>query len=100
MASKRTPGDVKVEEVEVENGLKTAGHNGDELVGVLIDVAVDPVDNVESPIAAESKQVVRRYGLRLSSLRDHEELGQDCNRLQVDRECPQDLHHRHHTGRR
>lgn len=30
-------------------------------------------------------------GLGLSSLADHEELGQDGHRLQVDRESPEDL---------
>ena len=32
-------------------------------------------------------------GLRLVSLADHEQLGQDGHTLQVDGEGPQDLHH-------
>ena len=56
-------------------------------------VSVDPVDDVKSSVRAEGKQVVRGYGLSLSSLGHHEQLGQNGDRLQVNAESPQDFHH-------
>ena len=55
-------------------------------------VSVDPVENIESSVRAEGKEVVGRDGLGFASLLDHEQLGKDGHRLQVDGEGPEDLH--------
>ena len=86
-----TFGDIKVEEVTVEDGLHHAGHNGDHVEETLEVKAPDPVEEVQGPVETQEKQVVGGDGLRLARLTDHEELGQDGHRLQVDGECPQDL---------
>lgn len=86
-----TFGDVKVEEVTVEDGLDHAGHNGDQVEEPFKVVTPDPVEDVERPIQAQAEQVVGGDGLSLASLTDHEELRQDRHRLQVDGERPQDL---------
>ena len=87
-------GDVQVEEVTVEDGLNDPGYNGDGIVEILIVIAVDPVEDVEATVRAESKEIVAGDGLRLAGLADHEELGEDGDTLQVDGECPEDFHHR------
>ena len=56
-------------------------------------VAVDPVEDVECPVGAECKQVVAGDRLCLAGLRNHEQLGQDGDRLKIDGECPEDFHH-------
>ena len=86
-------GDVQVEEVTVEDGLNDPGYNGDGVVEILIVIAVDPVEDVEATVGAESKEIVAGDRLRLAGLADHEELGEDGDTLQVDGECPEDLHH-------
>ena len=85
-------GDVQVEEVTVEDGLNDPGYNGDGIVEILIVIAVDPVEDVEATVGAESKEIVAGDRLRLAGLADHEELGEDGDTLQVDGECPEDLH--------
>ena len=84
---------VHVEEVAVENRLDQTGGNGDpvRLVRGLGEVAVDPVGDVQRPVAAQREQVVRRDGLGLSGALQHEELRQDGHRLQPDGEGPHDL---------
>jgi len=67
-------GDVKVEEVAVEDGLNAAGHNGNYVVEAFCIVSVDPVDDVECPVGSECEQVVGGDGLGLARLGDHEEL--------------------------
>merc|ERR1719278_737115 len=86
-------GDVQVKEVTVEDGLDDPGHNSDGIVEILVMVAVDPVEDVEAAVGAESKEIVARDRLRLARLADHEELGEDGDALQVDGEGPEDLHH-------
>ena len=56
-------------------------------------VAVDPVEDVERPVGAKGKQVVAGDRLRLAGLGHHEQLGQDGHGLEIDGECPEDLHH-------
>jgi len=85
--------DVQIEEVTVEDSLDASGDHGDQVEESLGVVAVDPVEYVQRPVAAEGKQVVAGDRLGLARLADHKQLGQDCNRLQVDRERPQYLHH-------
>lgn len=71
-----------------------AGHNGNEVKEALKVIAPDPVDQVEGAIHPQEEEVMSCDGLRFARLADHEELRQDCNRLQVDRERPQNLHWR------
>ena len=85
--------DVQIEEIAVEDGLDTAGDDGDDVVESLEVVSVDPVEDVESSVGAESKEIVTGDGLRLAGLADHEELGEDGDTLQIDGEGPEDLHH-------
>lgn len=71
--------------------MNTSSHNGYQVEEAFEVVAVDPVQEVKATVGAESEEVVRSDGLRLTSLADHEQLGQDGHRLQVDGESPQDL---------
>jgi len=48
-------GHVEVEEVAVEHSLDNPGYDGNDVIESLIVVAVDPVQDVQSPIAAESE---------------------------------------------
>ena len=84
--------DVKIEEVAVEDGLDTSGNDGDDVVEPLDVVSVDPVEDIEAAVGAESEEIVAGDGLSLASLADHEELGEDGDALQVDGEGPEDLH--------
>ena len=86
-----TFGDIKVEEVTVEDSLDHARHNGNHVKEALKVETPDPVEEVEGAIHAQAEQVVGGDCLRLASLADHEELRQDCHRLQVDGERPKDL---------
>jgi len=52
---------------------------------------VDPIGDVQGPIDAQRKEVMRRNCLGLARPLQHEELRQDGHTLQPDRERPQDL---------
>jgi len=80
--------DVKIEEVAVEDGLDATGDDGDDVVEALEVVSVNPVGDVEGTIGSESEQVVAGDGLSFASFAHHEQLGQNCHRLHVDREGP------------
>jgi len=56
-------------------------------------VSVDPVEDVEETVDAESEEVMRGNRFGFSGFLDHEELGKNGHRLQVDGERPKDLHH-------
>lgn len=84
-------GDIKVEEVTVEHSLDHTSHNGNHVKEALKIETPDPVEEIEGSIQAQTEQVVGGDGLCLAGLADHEELRQDCHRLQVDGECPKDL---------
>lgn len=88
---KPTFGDIKVEEVTVEDSLDHTSHNGNQIKEAFKVETPDPVEDIEGPIKAQAEQVVGGDGLCLASLADHEELRQDSHRLQVDGERPQDL---------
>lgn len=77
--SKRTFGDIKVEEVTVEDSLDHTGHNGDQIKEVFKVVTPDPVEDIKGPVQTQAEQVVSGDRLCLPSLADHEELGQDCH---------------------
>lgn len=65
-----TFGNVQIEEVTVENGLDCTGKDHNQVVVALRKVSVDPVQQVERPIAAQSEQIMARNALGLARLRD------------------------------
>ena len=74
-----TSGNIQVEKVAVKNRLNNAGQDGDKIIEILGIVTVDPVEDVESTIGAQSEQVVTGDRLGLARLADHEQLWQDGN---------------------
>jgi len=84
--------DVQIEEVTVQHSLHNSGDGCNDIVEALTVVPVHPVDDVQSPVRAKSEEVVRGDALRLACLGDHEQLGKDGDRFQVDAERPHDLH--------
>ena len=84
--------DVEIEEVTIEDSLDTSGHDSNDVIEAFSIVSVHPVEDVETTIGAESKQVVAGNTLSFSGLGYHEELGQDGHTLQVNGEGPEDLH--------
>lgn len=82
---------IQIEEVAIEDGLHHPGDDGDHVKESLKIEPPYPVDEVEGSVESQEEQVVGGDGLGLTSLADHEQLGQDGHRLQVDRERPQDL---------
>jgi len=86
-----TFGYVQVEEVTVENGLNTARHNRDEIKEPIKVVAIDPVEDVETAVDTEGKQVMTRDSLRLARLADHEQLRENRDRFQIDGKRPEEL---------
>lgn len=86
-----TFGNIKVEEVTVEDRLDHASNNSNHVKEALEVETPDPVEEIEGPIEALAEQVMGCDRFCLAGLADHEELRQDSNRLQVDGECPQDL---------
>lgn len=71
---KLTTSDIEIEEVDIEDGLHSTSHNGDNLVGILVDVTVDPIEDIKTSIAAQGKEVVRCNGLGFTGFGDHEQL--------------------------
>lgn len=88
---KPTFGDIKIEEVTVEDSLDHTSHYGNHVKEALKVETPDPVEEVKGPIQPQAEQVVGGDRLSLPGLADHEELRQNCHRLQVDGERPQDL---------
>lgn len=82
---------IQIEEVAVEDGLHHPGNDGDHVKETLKVEPPYPVDEVEGSVESQEEQVMGGDGLGLTSLADHEELGQDGHRLQVDGERPQNL---------
>lgn len=62
---------VKVKEVTVENCLHAAGNNGDRVEGSFQVISIYPVEDIESTIGTQSKQIVACNCLRFPSLGDH-----------------------------
>lgn len=48
-------GDVKVKEVDVENGLHASGNNGDIVVESFVVESPDPVDEVQGSVGSEEE---------------------------------------------
>lgn len=88
---------IQIEEIAVEDGLHHAGDDGDHVKESLKVEPPYPVDEIEGSVESKEEQVVGGDGLSLAGLADHEKLGQDGHRLQVDGECPQNLG-RHREG--
>lgn len=86
-----TFGNVQVEKVTVQNSLDYARKDDNQIVVSLGEVPVDPVEQIQRPVAAQRKQVMAGDALRLARLRDEEQLRQNGHRLQVDGECPENL---------
>jgi len=82
---------VKVEEVDVENGLNDTGHHSDGVEEALSVVSVDPVEDVETTVHAQHEQVVTGDGFSLSGLGHHKQLRKYRTSLKVDRESPENL---------
>ena len=77
---------------EIEDGLQTAGGDGDDVVEALVDVPVDPVEDVEAAVEAENEEIHADDRLRLACPQDEEELGNQDDALEVDGEGPENLH--------
>lgn len=88
---KPTFGDIKVEEVTVEDCLDHSRYNGNHVEEALKIETPDPIEEIEGSIQAQAEQVVGGDCLRLTGLANHEELRQNCHRLQIDGECPKNL---------
>lgn len=80
-----------VEEIGVKTGLDDSRDDGDGIDRVLCKVPVDPVRDVQATVEAERKEVVGRNRLGFTCPLQHEELGQDSDRLEVDGERPEDF---------
>lgn len=74
-----TFGDIKVEEITVEDGLYHPRNHSNLVVEILCVVAPDPVGNVESAVEAQEEKVVCGDGLCFPCLADHEELRKDSH---------------------
>lgn len=68
---------VQVEEIAVQDCLNTACYNRDQVEEAFKIESVDPVEDVERTIGAQSEQVVAGDGLGLARLANHEELRQN-----------------------
>ena len=66
-----TFGDIEIEEITIEGSLHTASHNGNPIVEILHVESIAPVDNVQSTVGPEGKEVMRGDGFSLPCLRDH-----------------------------
>ena len=83
--------DIEIEEVTVEHCLDTASYNSNKVKKALKVEAVDPVEDIEGTVGTQGKQIMAGDGLCLPCLADHEQLGQDGHRFQIDGKRPQDL---------
>lgn len=91
MSVKPTFGDIKIEEVTVEDSLNHSSYHGNQVKEALKIETPDPVEEIQGSIQAQAEQIVGGDRLCLAGLADHEELRQDCHRLQVDGEGPKNL---------
>jgi len=57
-------------------------------------VAINPIQYVESAVAAKSEQIVTCDGLGMTGLADHKQLRKYGDSFEVDRKGPQYLHER------
>jgi len=85
---------VEIEEICIQHGLNNSGDDGDRIQKALRVEAVDPVQNVESAVGAERKQIMCSNGFSRAGSLKHVQLRHDGDRLEIDAECPQNLHDR------
>merc|ERR1712166_315554 len=85
-------GDVEIKEVGVQNRLNNSGNDRDDIIEALEIVSVDPVENIESSVCAQGKKIVGCDGFGFACFLDHEKLGQDGHRFQINRKGPQNFH--------
>lgn len=84
---------VNVEEIAVQNSLDETSNDGDpiSLVVRLDGVTVDPVGDVQGAVDTEGEEVVSGDCLCFTGALKHEELGQNCDRLEPNGKGPEDL---------
>ena len=82
---------VSVQEVTVESSLEAATEDLSEAVLAVDLVSVDPVQDVEESVHAESSHVVRGYVLNNSYLVEHDNLWDEGHGLQPQAEAPLEL---------
>lgn len=66
-----TFGYIKIKEIAIQKSLNTASHNCYPVIEPLCIKPPDPINDVETSIETESKEIVRGDGFRFSSLRYH-----------------------------
>lgn len=66
---------IQIEEITVEDGLNNPSNNGDHVKEALKVEPPYPVDEVQSSVESQEKQVVRSDGLSFTGLANHEKLG-------------------------
>ncbi len=95
-SARREPLDVVVEKVYIERSLDHACCESDPHREARLCVpAVDPVEQVGSPVRAKREDIVRSERFDLACALKQEQLRKDCNGLKPQRERPQDLHSEH-----
>ena len=77
---------------EIEDGLDTAGPDGDLVVEAFVVVPVDPVEEVEAAVEAENEEINTDCHLSLARPVDEDQLRDQGDALEVDGEGPEYLH--------
>ena len=72
-----TFGNIQVKEITVKCCLNTSSNDGNKIIESLIVVSIDPIDNVQSTVGPQCKQVVASDTFCFTSLGDHKQLWQD-----------------------
>lgn len=86
-----TFGNIQIEKVTIQHSLHYSSHNGNQIIMPFTPIAVNPIQNVQTSVRPQSKQVMRSDTLSLTSFAYHEQLGKNCYRFQVNAESPQYL---------
>jgi len=87
-------GNVKIEEITVQDRLNNSSKDRNEVVVRFVGVAVDPVKDVECSISPQRKQVMARDCFSFTGFRYHEQLWKDCKGLKIDTPGPKHFHER------
>lgn len=88
-------GVVDPEEVRVQDGLHDARNHRDRIEETRrLEISPNPIRNIQRPVNPKCSQIMGRDRLRLAGPLQHEQLWQDCNRLQPYRKSPQYLRNR------
>lgn len=81
---KHSLGVINPEEVGIQHGLHQTRHPSYLIHVSLREVPVEPIGNVQRPIQAQRKEIVRCYRFRFTSSLKHEQLGKNCDRFEPD----------------